>query len=56
MTYLRLGLKWARIRVVVKRCFKLLKAYLHLAVYLNFMFFLIRFTNGWAIFKNWLIN
>ena len=32
--------------IVIKQYFKLLKAYLHLAVYLNFTFFLIRFTNS----------
>ena len=33
MTHLRLGLKWVRIRAVIKRYFKLLKAYLYLGVH-----------------------
>ena len=45
-TYLRLKLKWVRIRVVIKRRFKLLKTYLYLGVHLNLIFFFIRFVNG----------
>ena len=35
-----------RIKVVIKRRFKLLKAYLYLGVYLNFTFFFIRLINS----------
>ena len=44
--YLKLGLKWAKIKAIIKQCFKLLKAYLYLGVYSNFTFFFIEFING----------
>ena len=44
--YLKLGLKWVKIKVVIKQYFKLLKAYLYLGVYLNFIFFFIKFINS----------
>ena len=49
--YLKLGLKWVRIKAVIKQYFKLLKAYLYLGIYLNFKFFFIKFINSQAIFK-----
>ena len=44
--YLKLGLKWVRIKAVIKWYFKLLKAYLYLGVYLKFKFFFVRFVNS----------
>ena len=49
--YLKLGLEWVRIKAVIKQYFKLLKAYLYLGVYLNFIFFFIKFINSWTISK-----
>ena len=49
--YLRSELKWARIKVIIKRYFKLLKAYLYLSIYSNFIFFFVKFINSQAISK-----
>ena len=38
--------KGSVLKVVIKWYFKLLKAYLYLGVYLNFIFFFVRLING----------